>query len=33
MEPKMTGAEGRQIHNYQFEESQLNPMKTLRGRK
>jgi len=33
MKPKMTGAEGRQIHNYQFEESQLNPMKTLRGRK
>ena len=33
LEPKMTGAEGRQIHNYQFEESQLNSIETLRGRK
>ena len=32
MEPKMTGAEGRQIHNYQFEESDLKPMNSLGDR-
>ena len=32
MEPKMTGAEGRQIHNYQFEESDLNPISSLANR-
>jgi len=32
LEPKMTGAEGRQIHNYQFEESDLNPISSLANR-
>jgi len=27
--PKMTGAEGRQIHNYQFDEASLNPIDSL----
>ena len=32
LEPKMTGAEGRQIHNYHFEESDLHPISSLANR-
>lgn len=31
-EAKMTGVEGRQIHNYQFDESELNPISSLKDR-